>query len=1116
MSFRGRRTILLLLLSTRLVMAAPESVDDLVRDRKFPEALIRIRESLNKAQGDLKERLLLAQADCLVQLRQAEEAKKVLDQIDPRTAPAPFFRIRGQWQRLASHNSLARKDFAQALKLSSSTEERVSVLCELADLESEENHAKESEATWSQALEAASNEDAGPRVWGRVYRARYEFLTQHGRLQEGLDLARMAHAYYQAVNFPAGIFWSLLAEMSLLKTQGRFAEAELVWRRALAMEPRYRASALLAWGYQVLFQADDPPALRRILVEIDRNWSDQWTVYERYHVRMLQALIWLHGLGDPERTLTYLRLAEPLASPVPRPAGNHLSVSFTFHEFGDGPSSDVEQVLWLQLRCYKRLGRSAEETQKFMLDKVSSLPKKERPAWYFTLAKSYLPKQPQEAEKYFNQAMQGASVKVQSHLQRAMMDAYLDAGMVVPARKLARELGAQLDQLDSDEALGLMRTMLSGSLKLAWIESIWTGSLSSGAESLHAAVENELLSDPKRLEAMERAAQKREDEHRATGNKLLLSEDLRYKAQRLLAQDRLAEGVAACQVGRELCRDSGKSTASLDELLSYGLFRLGRRENALQTIDEARLAFSRSLRGSAPEEETECAVLEVAYLLEMQRPQPALELADQYLSRADDTEKSALELARARALVELKQNEEALKAFEVCEFSVYDSLYAVGVKCRRAMLLQTMERPTEALDNLRAALALAQEQHSVRQRDVVLLWHEIEPATAPLADTAQRLQSLLAELPPSYAAKIKSQRSTRYLMSLGGLNPGPESPDSSELLSRSEFLRESNELMLAEPKLATSVPVLPGSMVDMQERLPENEVLVEYYLGTHQTVIMLAGAEGFALRRLEVERATIEEWSRQAATDTSAAENLYRLLIDPVEKPCGQKTLVLLGHGPLLSLPWDLLRDADGSLLVQRHRWKLWAGEVGQPFPGLRHDSHILALGGVEGAELPASRREVQALSEAGLGQVQTLVGPEAGKDNLRREVGQADILHLATHSTPSFLQLSDGPLALSEIYGLGLKPGALVVLSSCEGAAPGEQERAPVTLAAAFRAAGASEVVASLQKVGDRESEEFFLEFYRALAQGKSPAEALRLAKLARLQANPKGDWWKFVLLGS
>lgn len=196
-----------------------ETLEDSIRARDFHEAMVRIHQQLPQAEGRERLRLLLLLADCQVQLNQTEKAQETLSQLDPRTAPARFFRVRGQYQRQKGEDSLAEKDFREALKLSNTAEDRIEALCELALLRSGTEDS-DSEALWSQALEEASSAETSPQAWIRVYRTRYQLLTDAGRTQAALDFCRLMRRGLEKHSDKRGLIWAYLSEIDSLKRIG--------------------------------------------------------------------------------------------------------------------------------------------------------------------------------------------------------------------------------------------------------------------------------------------------------------------------------------------------------------------------------------------------------------------------------------------------------------------------------------------------------------------------------------------------------------------------------------------------------------------------------------------------------------------------------------------------------------------------------------------------------------------------------------------------------------------------------------------------------------------------------------------------------------------------------
>jgi CHAT domain-containing protein len=301
--------------------------------------------------------------------------------------------------------------------------------------------------------------------------------------------------------------------------------------------------------------------------------------------------------------------------------------------------------------------------------------------------------------------------------------------------------------------------------------------------------------------------------------------------------------------------------------------------------------------------------------------------------------------------------------------------------------------------------------------------------------------------------------------------------------------------------------------------------------------------------------------SASAAQFNQAAQQLGRWLLPPGAIPRSVHTLLIVGDGPVLSVPVEALRIASPSgsgahfvqdqycvvrepsiaalLALLHHRARSASTEIAViADPVFNADDPRLAdVRGNEGAAVkeaadtfwtqanPAGHlsrltyagQEVQAIeASAGAAHVDAVVGFAASAERVRSlDWSRFGVVHFATHAflNPVQPELSNimlsrvdaaghpqaGALWFSDIASMHM-PVDLVVLSACQTA---NGDRLPgeglVGLSYSFLIAGSRRVIGSLWDVDDAATAELMRRFYQALDQGgESPAEALRSAQRA------------------
>ncbi|MCA1633611.1 MAG: CHAT domain-containing protein [Acidobacteria bacterium] len=388
------------------------------------------------------------------------------------------------------------------------------------------------------------------------------------------------------------------------------------------------------------------------------------------------------------------------------------------------------------------------------------------------------------------------------------------------------------------------------------------------------------------------------------------------------------------------------------------------------------------------------------------------------------------------------------------------------------------------------------------------------------------------------------------------------------LLDLAEAGERRHEGLPAAGPLPSASAGLDG-LAEIQRQMPDGAQLVQYAVLNDKLLIwFVSGArfEGFQqpisaraleekvtnyLRLLHARSEGEEERLRRAAGE------LYDLLIGPVAPLLdGSKLFCIVPDKILNRLPYAALASpAGGKYLIEDYaltfspsattfvrrsqtaRERAGAGQekllsVGDP----RFDHKTFA----SYKSLPAAGDEAKAVA-ALYDSSETLTGAEATEGRVVRAMGDADVIHLATHAivdehSPMYSKLllasepglapsadgSDGALTTHEIYGLGLPRARLVVLSACRTAAERYYGGEGMTgIWSPFVTRNVPLVVASLWAVDSDSTKELMVNLHRLRRRGGLPtASALRQAQLEMLRGPHKTHrqpyhWAPFIAIG-
>jgi CHAT domain-containing protein len=357
---------------------------------------------------------------------------------------------------------------------------------------------------------------------------------------------------------------------------------------------------------------------------------------------------------------------------------------------------------------------------------------------------------------------------------------------------------------------------------------------------------------------------------------------------------------------------------------------------------------------------------------------------------------------------------------------------------------------------------------------------------------------------------------------------------------RGLVVRLKENLHREDPELASLVTVRSPSIKELQERLAQDETLLEYYYDDRFLYAFVMSRRALHCRKLP--RRGLEEnvyGFRTSVMDPDAesigprSRRLFEQLIGPVSDFLSGKALIVVPHGVLHYVPFSALASQEGYLIEHYGiRTMPSASVLGLlASRGKEDQGKLLILAnpdlGDERYDLRFAQEE--ALSIDKIVSHSTLLLREGATETFVKEKGRVfDRLHFASHGVfqpndplRSRLLLTgdganDGYLTVAEIYALSLDAD-LMVLSACETAL-GEISNGDdvVGFTRGLLYAGVRSIVSSLWKVDDRATRDLMVHFYGHLSK-VDKREALRQAQLAVKERYKHPYYWAaFQVVGN
>lgn len=359
--------------------------------------------------------------------------------------------------------------------------------------------------------------------------------------------------------------------------------------------------------------------------------------------------------------------------------------------------------------------------------------------------------------------------------------------------------------------------------------------------------------------------------------------------------------------------------------------------------------------------------------------------------------------------------------------------------------------------------------------------------------------------------------------------------------TRAIVVQKKQEFAQTNPELASLVTVTPPDVEEIQMLLPPDETLVEYF-GSGNTffafIVSNSGVRGVKLDADGLEskirlfrKQIMNQQSNEIKTD---GQNLYTILIRPLEGMIASENLTIVPHGALHYLPFSALYS-DGRYLIEKYNLRVLPSASVIKFLKDQREGHagnMIAFGnpdlGNPQLDLPGAQKEVIVITKD-MSNSLLLIREKATETTLKKLGSKYRYVHFAMHGIfdaekplSSGLMMTgdsknDGLLTVGELYDLYL-PADLVVLSACETAlgkiANGDDV---VGFTRGFLYAGDSSIVSSLWQVDDQATSILMQQFYKSLKE-TDKRRALRTAQLKvkdTYNANPF-FWAAFQITGS
>ena len=348
-----------------------------------------------------------------------------------------------------------------------------------------------------------------------------------------------------------------------------------------------------------------------------------------------------------------------------------------------------------------------------------------------------------------------------------------------------------------------------------------------------------------------------------------------------------------------------------------------------------------------------------------------------------------------------------------------------------------------------------------------------------------------------------------------------------------------------DPEYASLQQVTTATLDSVQQMLPEDTTLVEYFIARDEVLAFVLSRQkahverhlcpvsrvydlqqrlGFQLEKFLLGSEFLDMHSEQISIATQRhLGELYKLLMSRVAGRVQTSKITIIPHGTLHLLPFHAFFDGEKHLIDSFEiayapsasvlKYCLEKKDVEQGVPSLI---------GVADDQAPFVEDEILRIRSL-FPEAKTLLNSAATRDAFVEAATQAAFVHIATHAifrqdNPMFsgFKLADGWMTAFDLFSMNCQTN-LVTLSGCKsGMSQVTGSDDLVGLMRGFLYAGARSLMVSLWNVDDQATAALMSQFYDFWKKGNTRSAALTLAmkELRKIHPNPF-YWAPFLLIG-